>query len=199
MESDFRIQSEEDLGAVIKTAISLLPKDEFLQLVTDENQYIIRREKIEGLQEVAADLEKFSVICMMMRPGVMLFQSILENKYFPVGTPENDKEFEWRILEWMDLKWTIVTIPFAKKDFAYRAAEEAKMKIADGIPRMAVDGEWHSFPMDSPNVFSIENQSGSKIYEGPGGVQDANVEENLQVQRVRKEHGPPYFNEESQT
>ena len=136
--------------------------------------------------------DRFYIICQHSRPGSEYFFQWLEQTHFEPDTPVN-KEYEfllYRWLEWPPLLWTIASIPLAKQQLAFEAAEEATMRLADGVPFQCgpvcaairpakfndpdLAGSIQWFPIDNNNAYTLENHKDTPAYE-PGGGQDINA------------------------
>lgn len=159
-------------------------------------------------EKLAQNVAQFHIIAQSDRPGAEFFFHYLEHTFFPPDTEEG-KEYEYRLCRWdAPFMWCIATIPLLKKEYAYKAAEEAKMRIADGVPfrcgpviAATRPGKWDDydpdlkkitiwFPLNCERAYTLENVSGSVSYQGQGGQQDAHHESDLRVRNfLRKQYG----------
>jgi hypothetical protein len=154
--------------------------------------------KPEALNNVPKDY--IHCVGLATRPFVKYFCTYLEHVHFTPGEPIND-EYQFRMIRWQGLVWTVCSIPLSKKHLCYEVAKEAKLKLANGIPfktgiilgarrpelTKTIPSElikW--FPINGENVFTLENLDGNPIYEGMGGKQDVEAEENLKLQKLRE-------------
>lgn len=139
------------------------------------------------------------------RPGAYYFFQYLEQTYFEPDTPAN-AAYEYRIMRWGPLLWSIATIPTDKRPAADDAAEKSKMRIADGVPfRLGIvlaatrpekmasldkdttqDMIW--FPVCGSNAYTLENQTNSPVYES-GGKQDVHIESMFRIKKMFAERG----------
>jgi hypothetical protein len=153
--------------------------------------------KPENLNNISKDY--IHCVGLTTRPFVKYFCAYLEYVHFTPDTPAND-EYQFRMIRWQGFMWAICSIPLSKKHFCYEVAKEAKLKLANGIPfktgiilgarRPEKTKEipielikW--FPINGDNVFTLENLDGNPIYEGIGGRQDVEAEENLKFEQLR--------------
>ncbi len=97
------------------------------------------------------------------RPGFADCIQMLEHTHFAPGTLRNDR-FHVRVINWQGIIWAIVSIPMAEKELMMRMAKVNGLRIANGIPIMLGDGGVHRFPVDSRNLFVLENVSGHPVY-----------------------------------
>jgi hypothetical protein len=102
------------------------------------------------------------------RPGVNLFAIKLEHWYFPPDTEKNN-DFILHIIEWQNMTWMVISIPREYMDLAKKIAAKSGLRIADGIPTIITSKRIQPFPMDSDNVFTLENVSEHAVY-GSGFV-----------------------------
>lgn len=117
-------------------------------------------------KEFYSDPNKVNYACMGVpaRPGVKLFLSTLEYKWFPPGTVKNAL-FTLTLLEWEDMLWDVVTIPKECEEHAKATAKMTGMRIANGVP-VLLSTTISTFPIGGDNVFSVENCSDHPIYKG---------------------------------
>lgn len=108
--------------------------------------------------------DKVGYICMLnpRRIGVLAFITFLEYRHFP-PKPFND-DFQMALVRWEMMEYAVVVIPRAKEDLARVILKELGLRIADGIPRCISSTGTCSFPIDLPNVFTIENVPGHFAY-----------------------------------
>lgn len=148
--------------------------------------------KLDGLSmsekqfsALSEDEDKLFIICMETRPGMRLFLVDLEyNKFIP-GTPLNDR-FELFINKWEGIGWAVVAVPMKYKDFVWEVAERNGMRVADGIPMTLGNEGSVSFPLAGDNVFTLENATNSKLYNG--AVDDLERDENEKCDVIISEH-----------
>ena len=97
------------------------------------------------------------------RPGFADCIQMLEHMHFAPGTLRNDR-FHMRVINWEGIIWGIVSIPTAEKELMERIAQVNGLRIANGIPVMLSGGGMHKFPVESKNLFVLENVSGHPVY-----------------------------------
>lgn len=110
-----------------------------------------------------------SVVLVMSteRIGVQSFCVYLELRRFPPGTPLN-QEYQLGFVQWEDLVWTLLVIPRCKLYQADELLAQLGLRRADGVPHLMVLSEGGlrqaHFPIDRPNMFTIENIPGHFAY-----------------------------------
>lgn len=121
----------------------------------------------EEVREFCSNEDLISYVVMLgpRRPGVMLFGILLEYVFFPPGTKKNE-EFHMHFVNWEEMMFGIISIPKKKKIYAVEVAKISGTRIANGVPTLISEGQVAMFPVDSNNVFTIENESGSPVYKG---------------------------------
>jgi len=118
------------------------------------------------------------------RPGVMLFAVKLEHWHFPPDTEKND-DFVLHVIEWQNMLWMVVSIPRQYMNLAKKIAAESGLRIADGIPTIITPGGTQPFPIDSDNVFTLENVPGHAIYEHEfGEIEKLLAQENEEITEI---------------
>lgn len=119
----------------------------------------------ETLQRMADDPDWFHVVCMVSRPGTILFIRKLELEHYRPSTPRNNL-YNLVDIDWEDLKWIVISIPLNERHLADKVAKECGMAFSDGIPHMIERGKVKQFPMSSERVFSLRNSENSIVYNG---------------------------------
>lgn len=120
---------------------------------------------LNELQEMVKD-KSFVFIVSMMQPrriGAHLFNVKLEYEHFTPMTERNNDyiaiEMTWPEVPKADrMKWWVARIPAKDMPLAQKVATESPipMRIADGIPHIISKTGVQSFPLNGPNVFSLE-------------------------------------------
>ena len=95
-------------------------------------------------------------ICLLTRPRITDCCTTLEQKLYKPGTKRNEKFF-LRFIEWENLTWCIVSIPYYEKEYMEMVAVAYKMRVANGIPTMISDGSITYFPVNTPQSFTVEH------------------------------------------
>lgn len=135
-----------------------------------EGSYDLTVHKVvtKDLEQLAEDESKFHIVFSMDRIGVKYYSKYMEYKYFPPDTsdgPNPETEYEFRLFRWRlgMAPFSIMTIPFAKKQIAYDVAKATHMEISN-ITLFYVDyatGKRGRFPMHNPkNCFLLRNEPG---------------------------------------
>ena len=60
-------------------------------------------------------------------------------------------------LPWLGDPWMVISVPFADKPLAEAVAQETGMRLADGVPHCFHAGGRDVFPLQGPNVWTLEN------------------------------------------
>ncbi len=153
----------------------------------------------EDLRKLNDDLSRMHIISCELRVGDSAFFQSLEFDWFTPGTPLND-DFHYRIFKWQDLIWEIASVPIEKKEIVYETAKNCRMRIGDGVPHLfsgdstgedvieVMGHKAHLFPLNCKTAYSLENAHGSKVYEGPGGVQDERIRERFDINQVQERY-----------
>lgn len=116
-------------------------------------------EHIETPEETAAffsDPQWLHLATLMNRPNVWECSTEVENTHYAPMTPRNDL-YNIRKLEWEGLMWAIISIPAGDRKLFEHIATKHGIRIADGTPTMVSSAGVSRFPLDLPNVFTLEN------------------------------------------
>jgi len=118
------------------------------------------------------------------RPGVRLFYTILEYKYFPPATEKNE-DFIILELDWQKMIWLISSIPKEYMPQAKVVANVVGLEIKHTIPIILLSDELviavaslglskidtfmkevkkEVFPLKTPTIYTLENAKGHKAY-----------------------------------
>lgn len=113
-----------------------------------------------------------AITCMSNRVGATSFMSFLEFRHFPPGTVRN-AEFVLVMVRFVGLIWPTAIIPDSMLAHADAIAAELGLRRADGVPRCISGGggRVESFPLDLPNVFTIEYVPGHFSFKNDGDIQ----------------------------
>jgi len=108
--------------------------------------------------------DKVGYILMLepRRIGVLAFATFLEYRHFP-PLPRND-DFMMALLKWEEMKWAIICIPRSQEHLVPPILAELGLRIADGVPTCISSAGTTFFPIQQPNVFTIENVAGHFVY-----------------------------------
>jgi len=133
------------------------------------------------LEVLAGDTAMFYVVGATFRPGVVEFSTRLEHEHYRPGTPKNSKYrliiVNWPLDEWK-VRWYVIGFPVEDRHTAERVAKECGLRFADGVPLLIGDRKQEFFPMQSKNVWNLENIE---------GWTPANWEEKMENERRRVE------------
>jgi len=105
----------------------------------------------------------FAATINPLRLGFRLFMVKLEYFHFEPGTSRND-QFILHMINWQGMSWAVVSIPKEYLELARRVAAEAGLRVADGVPHAITAGQTHVFPMNTKNLFTLENVSSHEVY-----------------------------------
>lgn len=137
--------------------------------------------------DLSKDKSKLFIVSMIDRPGSSVFASDLEYNHFPPGTPLNDA-YQFYIKKWEELTWVIIQVPMIYKELVWEIAERHGMRVADGIPMILSNKGRVSFPLQGDNVFTLENKSGSRVYEGAAARKELLRQEKAEVDQIISDH-----------
>lgn len=132
---------------------------------------------------------RVALVMLPTRSGVRSFMTFLEYKYFPPATPLNH-HFRFAIVKWGGLRWIVIIIHKKHLETADNLARLFGLRRANGIPHVIsfdsvegaqgvattrdpryaampfgeLGGKVETFPLDSDNVWTMENIEGHFIY-----------------------------------
>lgn len=145
----------------------------------------------DELRGLAGDGRHFIVVVMEMRPGALTFIQQLEWQEYEPGT-ERNKLFQMFRAKWENDLYFVIVVPLKHKQLIANFAPRVGMRIADGVPTViqSRDGKVEPtfFPVQGPNVWTLENRAGSPVYEfsKPDSARAAVREECHQVQEFHE-------------
>jgi len=140
----------------------------------------------DALTDLVKSGKYFALVSNDNRPGAMTCFTTLEFEKYKPGT-ERNKLFRWFWCLWDDVMFVVVLTPWAERRLVERHVRQSRMRVADGIPTIigVRDGKSNVlyFPTgDDPHIFTLENQSGSPVYDmSPDAVRASIKEEAHQV------------------
>ena len=127
----------------------------------ENKQGFILSDKIEDFK---IDLDWIYFVSLLDRPGAKLFNTQLEFENFPPDKSLNNL-FVFGLVKWENQTWVVSGIPVEYRTIAEQVAKDAGLRIADGVPTLAMDGKLVSqFPLNKSNVYTLENTPESGIY-----------------------------------
>lgn len=109
--------------------------------------------------------DKIGFVCMIDPPriGAAAFIAFLEHRYFtPVPLPRDD--FELAEVFWEEMVIFILVIPGSYRAQAETIARELGLRFANGVPHVFSGAGERHFPVDVPNLFTLENIPGHFVY-----------------------------------
>jgi hypothetical protein len=114
-------------------------------------------------KRVTPDKVGFVVGLQPFRTGGLAFLTFLEHRHFtPVPLPRDD--FELAEIHWEETVFAVCLIPASMRPAAEQIARELGLRFADGVPHVfTAQGDQH-FPIDLPNLFTVENIEGHFVY-----------------------------------
>lgn len=120
---------------------------------------------LEDVAEFVRDPRNVHYIGMLMppRPGVRLFSTRLEYEHYVPETVRNEL-FKIALINWEDIIWILVSIPKEDAPLAEKIAEECGLRFADGVPTIFASEGLTQFPVNEPNLFTLENIPGHRVY-----------------------------------
>jgi hypothetical protein len=132
--------------------------------------------------EVAEDRSFLFIFAMSQRPGAMRFFHELEHTFFPPRSPLNE-QFAMLFVYWQDLMFMGCRVPMDMQPCTSLTAQRTEMRIADGVPTMMGGGDVFRFPVNGPNVFTLENMPGSKVYQGMAAAEEMLKDEKMELNK----------------
>jgi hypothetical protein len=140
----------------------------------EEGEHFKAFSSYDELQRMASEPGKL-VLVSMLRPariGSRLMFAYLEHTRYLPDTPENDK-FEFILTKWPDsepgefpMLWSTMLFPMEDREVIEKVAKRCGLRLADGIPHIIGAGGIKAYPVSGPNVFTIENDKESPVYNG---------------------------------
>lgn len=112
---------------------------------------------------ITPDKIGFILMYAPRRIGVISFATFLEYRHFKPGTPAND-QFEMALVKWEQMNFAIVVIPRIHRNQAQWILKQLGLRLADGVPTVIESSGVKHFPIDLPNVFTVENIEGHFAY-----------------------------------
>lgn len=123
--------------------------------------------EVQTIEEMKAKitLDKIGFICCIAprRIGVISFMTFLEYRHFKPGTPANEL-FQMALINWETMGFALVVIPWIHLEQAKWILKQLGLRVADGVPTLIHAGGVKRFPIDLPNVFTVENIAGHFLY-----------------------------------
>ena len=117
----------------------------------------------ESINRILLGQPKIGLIGMEGRVGVRSFMVFFEHRYFPPGTSWN-ADFEYFLVKWEHMLWEICIFPDTRLAKADALLAKLGLRRSDGVP-MVIDSEGaHPFPIQLPNIYTLENVPGHFIY-----------------------------------
>jgi hypothetical protein len=113
-------------------------------------------ESTEEFETFFAQPDLIHYVILATRPRVAMCCTTLEHNFYKPDTKRNEKFF-FRFIEWEDLPWIIVSIPFYEKENMEQVAAACRLRIVNGIPAMISREEITPFPVDTLQTFTIEH------------------------------------------
>jgi len=131
-----------------------------------EDEHCIKDYDLSYLTELANDPKWFHYTGLFypQRPGVALFNVLLEYIFYKPNTEDNDKIL-MAIINWEDSIWSICSIP--KEDFknAEIVSKKTGLKIVHGVPVSISYEGIIPFLMNSNSVFTLEFRKKHPLYD----------------------------------
>lgn len=156
--------------------------------MSDEPKVIVS-ESYETLREwLRGDVVGFILGGEPRRLGGRAFMTFLEYRHFPPRSPVN-AEFCLVTMKWEGIIWNVVIIPKAKRGLADALMSELGLRAANGVPHVFTNQGQAHFPVDVPNLFTIENVAGHFVYRNePASQKTAYDFEDEACDKVIAEH-----------
>ena len=162
------------------------------------------------IEELRAKLDhtKVGLLCLLSprRIGVLSFIVFLEHRHFLPGTPENE-HFGVVLMLWEGMRFAVVIIHKRHLPVADELARTLGLRRANGVPTLIAEKalltalgttrpgdrrDEKRFPLDLPNVFTMENVPGHFAYANdPATAKTAYDFEDEAVARETETFGKP--------
>jgi len=97
------------------------------------------------------------------RIGVLSFVTFLEHRHYKPGTPAS-QELIVAILKFQGMVFALVAFPRYRFPQALWLANQLGLRVADGVPTVASATGITHFPLQLPNLFTLENVPGHFAY-----------------------------------
>lgn len=136
------------------------------------------------------DTNSLHLIVDMSRIGASLFSVKMEYTYFAPRSGKNAL-FNMVLMKWpsgdFSMMWAILSFPIEFRPQAEMLAQECGLRFADGVPHVFDNAGAHTFPLEGPTVFTLENMHNHQVYENdPATVENLKKEEFEAMDRIFK-------------
>jgi len=120
---------------------------------------------LDDVAEFVKDPRNVHYIGMLVppRPGFRLFITRLEYEHYVPDTVRNEL-LKLAIIDWESMIWAMVSIPKKEVPLAEKIAGECGLRIVNGVPTFIDKTGISQFPVNEPNLFTLENIPGHQIY-----------------------------------
>jgi hypothetical protein len=110
----------------------------------------------EQLQKLSNDQSLLHIVTpYLLRPQMIECVVAIEHEHYPPGTPHN-AQFMLTIIKWQAMEFAVASVPMKDKPIIEALCARHGMRLADGYPHLFEGGTCHRFPMNTPNVFTME-------------------------------------------
>jgi hypothetical protein len=123
------------------------------------------------------------------KPGLMLFCIRFEHEYFPPDDPDKNKQFQIVLTNWKEMIWMVIEFPKEYEETAKKLVEETGLRIARGVPAAIDEDGIHPFPVNGPNVFTLQKAASHPVYfNKPAEIIEALALEDAAIERILERH-----------
>jgi hypothetical protein len=100
-----------------------------------------------------------------LRLGCGLFAVLLEHRHFSPRDRALNDQYEFHLVPAPDdLLFYLILVPGQYRETVDAVAQECRLRLVDGVPHIFGGGAVWDFPVNKPNVFTLENLEGSFVY-----------------------------------
>jgi hypothetical protein len=182
--SDLPTLDPEEFASVLPEVLKKAGDGAGVMMHDDDGRPMVSLYEPGKLVELLDD-EYLFVFSMSIRPGALRFMHELEHTFFPPGTELNMK-YSLIYVNWSQMMWIGVRIPLEMRTCADVTARRTGMRVANGVPTMIGGGGIIQFPLNGPHVYTLENESGSKVYDGQNAAEEMRKDEIMELNKENR-------------
>lgn len=134
------------------------------------------------------DPNKFYVANLSLRWGSQAFMTAIEYKFFNPNNADLNKLIDVWPVEFAGTLHFVVGVPMAYAEKVKQIALDMGLKVCEGTPTHIHDKQTVYFPLNGPNVWTLENQKRPFFHKIPY------LSENQECEMIRHGQAPFPFN-----
>lgn len=126
----------------------------------------VQNSELKDLSEIITYLRTKPVVgiaCAPIRAGVVSWMHFLEYNHFPPGTVLN-ADLQMVMIKFCEMTWSTIIFPRTHLDISDKLAAKLGLLRKDGVPHEIYMGNVTVFPLNLPNVFTLEHVPGHFVY-----------------------------------